>query len=95
MGRSTINTIYRELCKTVIARLKAEWLDITDSRELEEHIKVLPCIVSFPQAVGALDGCHFAVSPPKENAAHYHNYEGWQVLPSVIFRHFHPLLWYA
>ncbi|KAL3195898.1 hypothetical protein MRX96_045479 [Rhipicephalus microplus] len=31
----------------------------------------------FPQGVGALDGCHFTVSPPKKYASDYYNYKGW------------------
>ncbi|CAN7978825.1 unnamed protein product, partial [Ixodes persulcatus] len=27
--------------------------------------------------IGALDGCHFPISPPKVNASDYHNYKGW------------------
>ncbi|XP_077553196.1 uncharacterized protein LOC144167956 [Haemaphysalis longicornis] len=33
-------------------------------------------VTAFPQGVGALDGCHFAISPPKENAVDYYNSKG-------------------
>ncbi|KAH6919998.1 hypothetical protein HPB50_029014 [Hyalomma asiaticum] len=42
-----------------------------------EHIREFTAMLEFPQAIGALDGCHFPVSPPKENATDYRNYKGW------------------
>lgn len=77
IGRSTVNTIFREFCKTVIDRLEAEWIRMVGRRELEEHMRECFAVNGFPQVVGALDGCHFGISPPKENAADYHNYKGW------------------
>ncbi|KAG0425285.1 hypothetical protein HPB47_027530 [Ixodes persulcatus] len=34
-------------------------------------------VLGFPNAIGALDGCHLPVSPPKDLAVDYHNYKGW------------------
>ncbi|XP_064475764.1 uncharacterized protein LOC135389661 [Ornithodoros turicata] len=53
IGRSTVNTLYKEFCEAVITTLEPEW------------------------AVGALDGCRFPISPPKESATGYYNYKGW------------------
>ncbi|KAH7948858.1 hypothetical protein HPB49_002820 [Dermacentor silvarum] len=33
-------------------------------------------VTGFPEAIGALDGCHFPVSPPKKHAMDYYNYKG-------------------
>ncbi|KAH6933317.1 hypothetical protein HPB50_014172 [Hyalomma asiaticum] len=41
-----------------------------------EHIRKFKAMLEFPQAIGALDGCHFPVSPSKKNATDYRNYEG-------------------
>ncbi|KAH6936453.1 hypothetical protein HPB50_017562 [Hyalomma asiaticum] len=41
------------------------------------HIKEFQAVCGFPQGVGALDGCHIPVSPPKEHATDYYNYKGW------------------
>ncbi|XP_037501111.1 uncharacterized protein LOC119374985 [Rhipicephalus sanguineus] len=77
IGRSTVNTVLKEFCKTVIDRLEDEWVRMVGPRQLEKHIRKCFSVNGFPQAVGALDGCHFAVSPPKEHAADYYNYKGW------------------
>ncbi|XP_077514083.1 uncharacterized protein LOC144124951 [Amblyomma americanum] len=42
-----------------------------------EHMRECYAVTGFPQAIGALDGCHFAISPPKKDAAGYYNYKGW------------------
>ncbi|KAL1443234.1 hypothetical protein MTO96_046058 [Rhipicephalus appendiculatus] len=50
------------------------------------HIMECSAVCDFPQVVGALDGCHFPVSPPKEFASDYYNYKGWYsiVLPALV-----------
>ncbi|XP_077552785.1 uncharacterized protein LOC144167380 [Haemaphysalis longicornis] len=47
------------------------------SEDMAEHIREFTAMTAFPQAVGAMDGCHFPVSPPKEHAADYINYKSW------------------
>ncbi|XP_037572065.2 uncharacterized protein LOC119454136 [Dermacentor silvarum] len=44
---------------------------------MDDHVREFFAVTGFPQAVGALDGCHFAISPPKEHAADCYNYKGW------------------
>ncbi|KAL3181846.1 hypothetical protein MRX96_008148 [Rhipicephalus microplus] len=41
------------------------------------HIVECSAVCDFPQVVGALDGCHFPVSPPEEFANDYYNYKKW------------------
>ncbi|XP_049522528.1 uncharacterized protein LOC125945022 [Dermacentor silvarum] len=77
MGRSTVNIIYREFCETVVASLEHEWVKMVTGNDMENHIGEFYASTGFPQGVGALDGCHFPVSPPKEHASDYYNYKGW------------------
>ncbi|KAH7948827.1 hypothetical protein HPB49_002691 [Dermacentor silvarum] len=44
---------------------------------MADHIWEFCAVACCPQAFGALDNCHFPVSPPKENAIDYYNYKGW------------------
>ncbi|XP_049528892.1 uncharacterized protein LOC125947697 [Dermacentor silvarum] len=44
---------------------------------MAKHIQELEAVCGFRQGVGALDGCHFPILPPKEHATDYHNYKGW------------------
>nr|XP_054920544.1 uncharacterized protein LOC129381572 [Dermacentor andersoni] len=77
IGRSTVNVVFREFCKVVTEQLEAEWLRMVRRHELEKHVREFFFFTGFPQAIGALDGCHFPISPPKDNAIDYHNYKGW------------------
>ncbi|KAL3178515.1 hypothetical protein MRX96_038410 [Rhipicephalus microplus] len=77
LGRSTVNTIYREFGDIVVEALEDQWVRMLAADEMTHHIREFYAVTGFPQAVGALDGCHFPVSPPKENAIDYYNYKGW------------------
>lgn len=77
IGRSTVNTLYREFCEAVVSRLEPDWVKMPSAERMADHIREFSAVCDFPQAVGALDGCHFPVSPPKESASDYYNYKGW------------------
>lgn len=72
-GRSTVNVLYREVCRAVIDRI--EWLQMIRQDQMKDHMREFFTFSGFPQGIGALDGCHFCVSPPKEHAVDYHNYK--------------------
>ncbi|KAH6933859.1 hypothetical protein HPB50_018614 [Hyalomma asiaticum] len=44
---------------------------------MADQVREFFAATGFPQAVGALDGCHFPVSPPKKHAVDYYNYKVW------------------
>ncbi|KAH8033198.1 hypothetical protein HPB51_008193 [Rhipicephalus microplus] len=75
--RSTVNTIHRKFCNIVVEALEDQWVRMLAADEMTHHIREFYAVTGFPQAVGALNGCHFPVSPPKENAIDYYNYKGW------------------
>ncbi|KAH7946703.1 hypothetical protein HPB52_003760 [Rhipicephalus sanguineus] len=77
IGRSTVNTVYRELCRAVVSKVEGAWMQMPRKEEMTDHMRECYAITGFPQAIGALYGCHFAVSPPKRYAVDYYNYEGW------------------
>lgn len=77
IGRSTVNVAFRDFCKAVLARLEGEWLRMISPNDMAAHMREFYAVTGFPQGVGALDVCHFAISPPKEHAVDYYNYKGW------------------
>ncbi|KAH7945967.1 hypothetical protein HPB49_018282 [Dermacentor silvarum] len=77
VGRSTVNVAYREFFAAVIKVLEPRWLRMVRREEMPEHIRKFYAVSGFPQAIGALDGCHIAISPPAEHATDYYNYKGW------------------
>ncbi|KAH8009023.1 hypothetical protein HPB51_008953 [Rhipicephalus microplus] len=72
-----MNTIYREFCEAVIIELEPQWLKMPTADGMATHIVECSAVCDFPQVVGALDGCHFPVSPPEEFANDYYNYKKW------------------
>lgn len=77
LGRSTVNELYKEFCTVVVSALEPEWVKMVGAAELAEHVREFEATLDFPQAIGALDGCHFPVSPPQADATDYRNYKGW------------------
>lgn len=77
LGRSTVNTIFREFCAVVRRELGPKFIRFPTQNELAEHLRQFTAVTGFPQGVGALDGCHIEVCPAEEHAADYINYKGW------------------
>ncbi|KAH8031321.1 hypothetical protein HPB51_016213 [Rhipicephalus microplus] len=77
IGRSTENLLYKEFCTAVLKNLEDDWVKMPSPTDMEEHMREFFAVTGFPQGVGALDGCHFPVSPPKKYASDYYNYKGW------------------
>ncbi|KAG0433468.1 hypothetical protein HPB47_019879 [Ixodes persulcatus] len=76
VGRSTVNRIYREFCATVVANLEQSTVTMVRQSELHNHMLKFEAVCGFPSAIGALDGCHLGVSPPKGQDCDYQNYKG-------------------
>ncbi|KAL3225192.1 hypothetical protein MRX96_004635 [Rhipicephalus microplus] len=68
---STFITVF----KIVVDQLDYEGIRLVRARQLEKQIRECFFMSGFPQAVGAIDGSHFAVSPPKKHASDYYNYK--------------------
>nr|XP_050023278.1 uncharacterized protein LOC126517568 isoform X1 [Dermacentor andersoni] len=77
VGRSTVNFLWKQFCAAVIEQLESQWLCMVRRDEMAYHVREFFAVTGFPQVVGALDTCHFAVSPPKEHATDYCNHKGW------------------
>ncbi|KAG0423853.1 hypothetical protein HPB47_000384 [Ixodes persulcatus] len=77
VGQSVVNESYREFCDVVIEELEARTVSMIRNEDLEHHMREFQAVLGFPNAIGALDGCHLPVSPPKDSAVDYRNYKGW------------------
>ncbi|CAN7975793.1 unnamed protein product [Ixodes persulcatus] len=77
VGRATVNIVYREFCRTIVAKLEESTVAMVRQSELYNHMLEFEAVCGFPSAIGALDGCHLAVSPPKDQDCDYRNYKGW------------------
>ncbi|CAN7948745.1 unnamed protein product, partial [Ixodes pacificus] len=77
IGRSTVNVMYKDFCNVIIEKLEGDWLRMVRADDMSAHMREFFAVFGFPQAVGALDGCHFPILPPKEHGTEYYNYKGW------------------
>lgn len=77
VGRSTVIVMYRQFCEAVVSVLESDWVKMITAEEMARHIQEFEAVCGFRQGAGALDGCHFPISPPKAHATEYHNYKGW------------------
>lgn len=77
VSRASVNIIFREFCEVVVRVLETRFVRFPTRHGLAEHMRQFAALTGFPQGVGALDGCHIEVCPPKEQACDYHNFKGW------------------
>lgn len=86
VSRSSVSIIFREFCDVVLSELEPRFVRFPKVDQLEDHMQRFTAVTGFPQGVGALDGCHIEICPPKEYAADYHNYKGWysMILLAVV-----------
>ncbi|CAN7946620.1 unnamed protein product, partial [Ixodes hexagonus] len=75
--RSSVNVAFKEFCRAIVQRLEPRYIRFPRTSELAEHLRQFAAVTGFPQGMGALDGCHIEVSPPKDHATDYNNYKGW------------------
>ncbi|KAH7933199.1 hypothetical protein HPB49_010191 [Dermacentor silvarum] len=88
VGRSTVNLAFREFCTIIVRRLEPRFVRFPNVHEVPEHLRRFTAVSGFPQGMGALDGCHIEVCPPKDHATDYINYKGWdRVILLVIVDH--------
>lgn len=72
-----MNIIFRKFCDVVLSELKPRFIRFPKVDQLEDcSMQRFTTVTEFLQGVGALDGCHIEICPPKEDAANYHNYKG-------------------
>ncbi|KAH7978526.1 hypothetical protein HPB49_005802 [Dermacentor silvarum] len=85
--RSSVNIIF---CSVVVRCLEPRYVRFPSAQGLAEHLRQFTAVARFPQEIGALDGCHIEVCPPKEHAADYLNYQGWYstILLAVVDHHY-------
>ncbi|CAN7987628.1 unnamed protein product, partial [Ixodes pacificus] len=80
VGHSTVNIVYRDLATIlpqgrIVAKLEKSTVTMVRQSKLHNPILEFEAVCGFPSA--ALDDCHLAVSPPKDQDCDYWNYKGW------------------
>ncbi|CAF5024372.1 unnamed protein product [Rotaria sp. Silwood1] len=73
VSRSTVCVIFEEVIDTIVSRLYYRYIKLPVGKELSEVIDGFRTTWGFPQCAGAIDGTHFAILAPVDNAADYYN----------------------
>ncbi|XP_050040776.1 uncharacterized protein [Dermacentor andersoni] len=77
VGRSAVNVVDRQFCGAVVSLLESDSVNMMAPEEMAKYMQEFEAVCGFRQCVGALDGCHFRHSPPKQHGTDCHNYKGW------------------
>lgn len=85
VGRSTVCTIVQFVSKAIVNILMPELMRFSFVDELRNIIAEFEEISGFPQAVGAIDGCHIRIKPPIKDPYDYVNRKDYH---SIILQGF-------
>lgn len=69
VSRSSVNILFLEFCCIVVRRLEPQYMQFPSEQGLAEHLCQFAAVARFLQGIGALDGHHIEVCPPKEHTA--------------------------
>ena len=73
LGRSTVCGIVHNVCKEFVSNMIRKYIYLPSRNETKNIMAEFEEISGFPQAVGAIDGCHIRIKAPNENPEDYVN----------------------
>ncbi|XP_036340732.1 protein ALP1-like isoform X2 [Rhagoletis pomonella] len=78
VGKSAVCGIVKEFCIQTWKVLSPTFMPTfpLTRQKIAELVQGFE-IIGFPQCMGAIDGCHIEIHPPRQDATDYHNYKGW------------------
>ena len=85
IGRSTVCNILHVVSKTIVKRLLPKIIRLPNEIEVQTIMREFEEISGFPQAVGAVDGCHIRIKAPLKDAEDYINRKDYH---SIILQGF-------
>lgn len=79
-AKSTIWKCVRRVCQSIVDILLPIWIKMPNQDECEKLSLLFEIRTGLPQIIGAIDGSHIPISPPKEGGSDFINRKGW---PSI------------
>ena len=80
LGRSTVCGIVYNVCKEFVSNMIRKYIYLPSRNETKNIMAEFEEISGFPQAVGAIDGCHIRIKEPNENPEDYVNRKDYHIL---------------
>lgn len=84
VGKSTVCKCVRDMCHSIVALLRTDYLRPPSERELEESARLFLSQWGFPHCVAAVATLHTAIITPSSNASDYINPAGWLSVLSQV-----------
>ncbi|XP_047473819.1 uncharacterized protein LOC125028514 [Penaeus chinensis] len=87
MGTSTLSEIIPETCNAIFHVLRGEFLQFPKTEQEWTNIgNLFEEKWNFPNCLGAVDGKHVHITPPKDAGSYFYNYKGYNslVLMAVV-----------
>lgn len=79
-AKSTIWKCVRKVCQGIVNILLPIWIKMPNACECETQSQLFEQRTGLPQIIGAIDGSHIPITPPKEGYSDFLNRKGW---PSI------------
>ena len=77
VGKSTVGEVFMFVCKLIDTHLFKEFVRFPVGERLDEVVNGFHGRHGFPQCIGAIDGTHIPVTPPRLHQEDYRNRKGW------------------
>ncbi|XP_061552402.1 putative nuclease HARBI1 isoform X1 [Phycodurus eques] len=84
VGKSTVCKCVRDMCHSIVALLRPDYLRTPAEPELEESARLFLSQWGFPHCVAAVATLHTAIITPSSNASDYINPAGWLSVLSQV-----------
>ena len=88
VSRPSVTKIIPSVLLSIVTILLPEFICIPTGNRLDEVVEGFERRWGFPQCVGAIDGTHIPVTPPREDKIDYQNRKGWtSVIAQCVVDH--------
>ena len=77
IGKSTVHDCFKLFINSAIKNLVNKHIILPTTSEFELISSEFEQRWQYPMAIGCIDGSHFPIQVPKDQAQDYYNYKGW------------------
>lgn len=79
-AKSTVFKCVKRVCQAIVAILVPIWIRMPNEDECVEQAILFEIRTGIPQTIGAIDGTHIPITPPKVGYSDFLNRKGWPSL---------------
>ncbi len=83
VGKTSVHDAFKMFLDAAFVELVPQHIKLPTEAEYEEIATDFEQRWQFPMAIGAIDGCHFSITVPSEQAVDYFNYKSFRSILSI------------